>query len=150
MTSVLPDFSISVQAARFRRVFLLMAVSMAFTALPLLGQHPSFDITEEGRELSQAFNAGDLEAVVERFTPAFLELMGGEPDLQLYREQTREQFGQEVEMVSEEVLMEGDLHIYHRRARYDGTEGLVDMRWSLDIEGRVAAFMVVAAPVDSA
>lgn len=148
MSPVLARFFPTESSARLRRAFLFLAFSLAFTALPLLGQHPSFDITEEGRRLTQAFHAGELDTLVERFTPGLLESMGGGADLQVYWEQTRDQFGQEVEMVSEEVEMDGDLHRYQRRARYDNTEGLVDMTWSLDAEGRIAAFSVVPAPVD--
>jgi hypothetical protein len=121
-----------------------LAVVLMAAASAVLGG----DIDQLGRERSEAFLAGDVEAVWQEMTPAMQQAFGTIDELKDFRAQLEQDFGEETRVVSEEVKPGGEgVELYLRTSTWSKTDATVLMQWAFDADEKVAGFLVKPVPV---
>jgi hypothetical protein len=128
-----------------RRSTALLAVLLAIGtlwALPALAQDDA-EITERGQALTTAFYAGELDEIVEGFDDQMREMIPDVAALEGFRDQILGTFGDESEVLGEEVHDIPGHRIYRRTVRFENTpENPMDVIWGFDEEGRISGFSV--------
>ena len=136
--AVLVLFTFSVQAQNFK------PGSSSFSALQQ-AVNPMTDaqVLEQGRKLVLDFYAVKLEALFGLFTPDLQVRTGGLEAFRTYRLNGIEAYGQELEMLEEEVLTQENIKGYVRTAVFEKRPNLV---WyvicAFDETGAVAYFNI--------
>jgi hypothetical protein len=131
-------FTFSVQAQNFKQQ------SSNFSALQQVA-NPMNDaqVLEQGRKLVLDFYAVKLEGLFELFTPELQVRTGGLEAFRTYRLNGIEAYGQELEMLEEEVISKDNLKAYVRTAVFEKRPNLV---WyvicAFDETGAVAYFNI--------
>ena len=97
---------------------------------------------ERGRELTNLFYDGDMDAVVALFDDTMREAIGGPDGLSAFRQQITDQLGAETEVSNEEIIAQGEHRVYVRTARFEKFGGPINVVWAFDTAGRVAGFQV--------
>ena len=98
---------------------------------------------EMGRELTEAFLAGDLEPLWNRMTLEMREAAGGSiREFGDFRNKVAELAGEEVEVLDEEVLREQGLQIYRRLSVFTKAEDPMVVQWAVARDGAVAEFFL--------
>jgi len=118
----------------------LMAATLA------LAQPGAEDAIERGRELTEAFYAGDLAPIAEAFSDELSDGIGGAEGLAAFREQVLAQLGEEVQVLDERVDELPGIGTYTRLARFERFGGPVMVQWALGEEGAIVGFLVQALP----
>ncbi len=125
-------------------LYAALAVVLMAAASAALGH----DTRDLGRENSEAFLAGDMAAVWQEMTPAMQQAFGTIDELKDFRAQLEHDFGEETEVVSEEVKPGGeDVELYLRTSTWSKTDATVLMQWAFDADEKVAGFLVKPVPV---
>jgi hypothetical protein len=127
-------------------------VLRALGALALLPVHAGAAerdpaLLARGRELSEAFERGDIGALLARATPAWRDGMGGAAGIAEMRERVLREEGPETGLIDEETRREGAHAIYRRIARRNVGTTPTLMEWTLDADGRIVALEVRPQPV---
>lgn len=123
---------------------LIAAIAFVLASvLPALAQ----DTQSAGRAQSEAFLAGDIAAVWEDMAPPMQEAFGTIEGLQQFRDSLTRDFGEEVEVVSEQVQPGDGVEAYLRTSKWSGIEPPLLMQWVFDAEHRVVGFLVQPMPV---
>lgn len=121
-----------------------LPVLTAFASLAL--NSPAFaweaEVIAQGRALSEAFLAGEQEAVWSRMTGEMQAAFGRMDALIAFREQLSGSLGDEAEVLSEDVKRVKGHDVYLRTGRWSGAEPQIAMQWALNADGQVAGFYV--------
>ncbi len=137
-------------AAGLAAVLSLAAAGPAPRARPARHLRAEVDALAEGRACTELLYAGDTAALWERLGDALRELFGEPEKLAAFRLVVGDQLGEEEELLDEEVVDEGALRVYVRRARFAKLERPVRVTFAFSPTGRVEGFRVapeaVAAP----
>jgi hypothetical protein len=113
---------------------------------PAAGQsHPALLAT--GRALSDAFERGDLAALLARATPAWRDGLGGREGLVELRERMLRDEGPETGLIEEQARVDGPYGIYRRIARRTVGTTPTLMEWTLDRDGNIVALEIRPQPV---
>lgn len=106
---------------------------------------------ERGRELTRLLHAGDSATLSGRFSPEFLEKVGGAPGLSKLVDKLREEAGRELSVSDERTYAEAGTVSYYRLSRYEKIPD-VTARWVLKPGGTVLGVSihpsVTPAPTD--
>jgi hypothetical protein len=86
---------------------------------------PDAQVLERGRKLVLEFYAVKLEGLFELFTPDLQVRTGGLEAFRTYRLRGIEMYGQELEMLEEEVISKDNLKAYVRTAVFEKRPNLV-------------------------
>ena len=124
----------------------LLTTTLLFSAAPALAQDDA-EIIERGRALTEAFYAGELDEIVEAFDAQMRELLPDVATLDGVRDQILGAFGDEAEVLNEEVnSIPGHHRAYQRTVRFQNTpEDLMMVVWAFDEEDRISGFSVQPA-----
>ncbi len=100
-------------------------------------------VPDVGRQLTEAFFAGDLQPLWDRMTSDMRNDAGGSvAGFRNFREKVAELAGEEAEVLDEEVLREQERTVYRRTSRFTkATEPMV-VQWALDRDGAIADFFI--------
>ena len=101
---------------------------------------------DSGRMYCKLFYDGSLRPLHEKFSDEMREQMSY-ADFTSLRRQVKLQLGDETELLDESMLEKGDYVVYTRRARFDKSADVVEMRWVLRDRGVIAGVFV--APEES-
>jgi murein DD-endopeptidase MepM/ murein hydrolase activator NlpD len=121
----------------FRTIMLVMGLLPGIVAAADLDA-----VKADGRELSDAFHAGDTDAVWERMTPQMQSALKSAQAFATFREQAGAQLGSEKEVIDEKTLEQDGYAVYLRRSRFENFDGVIVTQWAFDAEGRVAGFFI--------
>ena len=113
------------------------------SVLPGLGQ----DTQGAGRAQSEAFLAGDIAGVWEDMAPPMQEAFGTMEALQQFRDTLTRDFGEEVEVVSEQVQPGEGVEAYLRTSKWSKIEPPLLMQWVFDPQQKIVGFLVQPMPV---
>ncbi len=105
------------------------------------------DALKEGRECTRLFYAEDGAALWPRFSEAVRAVFGDASKLPAFRAQLDEQLGAEREVLREDVLPQGELLLYRRKARFEKYEEPILVLWSFDSDGLVQGFQITPETV---
>lgn len=108
------------------------------------------DAVSSGREVAQAFLSGEISAVWDRSTPEMREVFGSVASLTAWREDLRQDLGEETEVLSEQSDPRADLEVYTRISRWAGSDGPVEMTIALNNDGSIAGFLIRPQPTEAA
>ena len=98
---------------------LIAAIAFVLASiLPVLAQ----DTQSAGRAQSEAFLAGDIAGVWEDMAPPMQEAFGTIEGLQQFRDSLTRDFGEEVEVVSEQVQPGDGVEAYLRTSKWSNIE----------------------------
>ena len=115
-------------------------------AAPAAAQsHPALLAT--GRALSEAFERGDVDALLARATPAWRDGLGGRTGLVELRERVLREEGAETGLIEEQARVDGPYGIYRRIARRNVGTMPTLMEWTLDRDGNIVALEIRPQPV---
>jgi hypothetical protein len=131
-----------------RRRFFCAAVA-GLVLLPALAHAVERDpaLVTRGRELSEAFERGDVAALIARATPAWRDGVGGTAGLTAMRERVLREDGPETGLIDEETRRDGPYAIYRRVARRNVGATPTLMEWTLDGDGHIVALEIRPQPV---
>ena len=124
------------------RLIAAIAIVLA-SVLPVLGQ----DTQSAGRAQSEAFLAGDIAGVWEDMAPPMQEAFGTIEGLQQFRDTLTRDFGEEVEVMSEQVQPGEGVEAYLRMSRWSKIEPPLLMQWVFDPQQKIVGFLVQPMPV---
>lgn len=102
-------------------------------------------VVAEGRERSTAFLAGDLVGIWEDMSPELRGLLGSIQEFEAFRVSVRDDFGEETEIVSEEVQPGVGVDTYIRTSKWSLVEGPFVTQWSI-AEDEITSFSMEALP----
>ncbi len=126
------------------RLIAAIAVVLMAAASAVLGD----DTQDLGREKSEAFLAGDIAAVWQDMTPAMQQAFGTVEAFQQFRDKLEQDFGEETEIVSEEVKPGGEgIELYLRTSKWSRNDATLLMQWAFDADQKIAGFLVKPVPV---
>ncbi len=132
---------------------LLLAVLMApLAAVPVADDEPGLPdaaFTAFGRDCTTRFFAGEIELLWDEFARRGKDAFGSSVRLAAYRTSVDEQMGSELELYSEEVLRQDGYRHYRRVARFDKTEQLVEVLWSLGEDLSVVGLRITPSPYEA-
>jgi hypothetical protein len=100
---------------------------------------------DTAREYTRMFYAGELEPLFEKFSPEMRTEILPLEKLRALREQVRERYGEETQVLGEDSQTKGDLRGFARWARFSRHDGVIEIRWILRPDDTVAGFMVIPA-----
>lgn len=122
---------------------------IAAIAFLLASVLPAFaqDAQSAGRAQSEAFLAGDIAGVWEDMAPPMREAFGTIESLQAFRDSLTRDFGEEVEVLNEQVQPGEGVEAYVRTSRWSKSEPPLLMQWVFDAEQKVVGFLVQPMPV---
>lgn len=96
-----------------------------------------------GRQLTQAFFAGNLQPLWNRMTSDMRDATGGSvADLEIFREKVADLAGEELEVLDEDMLREEELNVYRRTSIFSKTTEPIVVQWALDRDGAIADFFI--------
>lgn len=117
---------------------ILSAVALfSLAALPASAQLPDDRARDLGRTYVRWFIAGEADSLAARMTPEALVRVGGVPGIRERVQMLADNVGTETELLGEEVVREGGVSAYVRRARFSLLPVPFRLRWDLDDEGRI-------------
>ena len=123
---------------------LIAAIALLLASvLPVLGQ----DTQSAGRAQSEAFLAGDIAGVWDDMTLEMQEAFGTLEGLQQFRDSLTRDFGEEVEVVSEQVQPGEGVEAYLRTSKWSKIEPPLLMQWVFDPQQKIVGFLVQPMPV---
>lgn len=98
---------------------------------------------EWGRQLTEAFFAGDLRPLWNRMNLEMQGAAGGSvEEFRSFRAEVAELVGEEREVLHEEVLRDQELDVYRRVAAFDKAPEPMVVQWGLDENGAIADFFI--------
>ncbi|HWM94106.1 MAG TPA: M23 family metallopeptidase [Thermoanaerobaculia bacterium] len=115
---------------------------MTFLMAAMIGTAPPADPLETGRQYTGWFYAGEAAKLWEKFTPEMKQLVGTAEGIKAAREQINADHGNEVEILSEEVVAQTPLQVYTRRVKMAKAPKPVVVQIALDASGNIAGFHV--------
>lgn len=124
-----------------RTLICLLAASVAF---PATAQDQS--VLDMGRERTEAFLSGDLDAIWSDMTPDMQSLLGSIEEFEAFREQVEADLGEETTILDETTSASGGLDGYTRIGEWSGIDTPIVIDWAFDAEGMIAAFAVQPQP----
>ena len=101
--------------------------------------------TELVREYTRMFYAGELEKLIEKFSPEMREDILPLDKLRTLRDELRSQYGEEVQVLGEDAQTKGDYRGFARFARFSKNDAVIQLRWILRPDDSVAGFQVMPA-----
>ena len=104
----------------------------------------------DGRALTAQFDAGEIEAVWERFGEQMRSAMGSADALRGFRAQVEQQLGAEEEVLQEAVRREGEFMVYQRIGRWRLAPMPILVIWAVGADGKVEGFHIRPAPPQAA
>ena len=122
---------------------LASAAVILLAVLTTAGADPMID----GRAYSDAFLKGDIDRVWSRMDGQMQGALGSEETLDQLRSTLRRDFGEEAEVLEEEIGEADGYSVYLRTSRWTKAPGPLVMQWTLDGDGNVAGFFVRPKPV---
>lgn len=105
------------------------------------------DPMADGRARSQAFLDGDIGSIWSQMDAQMQGALGSADALKQLLSALRRDFGEEKEVVSEEIAEQDDYTIYLRTSQWSKAATPLMMQWTFDAEGRIAGFFVRPKPV---
>lgn len=105
------------------------------------------DPIAEGRARSAAFLAGDLAPIWADMTPPMRAAIGGLDAFEDLRAGLIEAYGEERELVGEEILDAQGHEVYLRRGLWGAQGHAMILQWAFDEDGRIGGFFIREAPV---
>lgn len=117
---------------------------LASLSMPAIAQ--TTDILEMGRERSDAFMSGDLEAIWEDMTPQMHEGLGSLDDFSAFRQQVAADLGEETAILDEQASAAGEFGVYTRIGEWSLLDTPIVMQWAFDPEGAIAGFFIQPQP----
>jgi len=115
-------------------IVLSAAIAVSATAV-VAASTPSL---ESGREATRLLFAQEAETLAARFSPAFLEEIGGVEGVVQFLSAVAQQAGPEQEILSEEAFHEAGQTSYYRRSRFEKMPD-VTTTWVIDDAGVIQA-----------
>jgi len=97
------------------------------------------------REYTRMFYAGELEALVQKFSPEMREDILPLDKLRALREELRNQYGEEVQVLGEDAKTRDDYRAFARFARFSKNNDVLQLQWILRPDDSVAGFKVMPA-----
>eukprot|EP00873_Tetraselmis_striata_P032722 jgi/Tetstr1/452986/TSEL_040022.t1 len=122
---------------------LLPAALLAAFALPAIAQDATLEM---GRERSEAFLSGDLEAIWNDMTPQMHEALGSLEDLSAFHQQITTDLGEETAILDEEATAQGELAVYTRIGEWSALDTPIVMEWAFAPDGMIAGFFIQPQP----
>lgn len=122
----------------------LISLLAASVALPALAQDQS--ILDMGRERTEAFLAGDLDAIWSDMTPDMQAGLGSLEALEAFQSQVETDLGEETAILDETTTGASGLDIYTRIGQWSGLDTPIVIDWAFDSEGMIAGFVVQPQP----
>src|SRR5690606_5042938 len=119
----------------------LLFALLAALAVTASAQPSADEALERGRQLTQAFYAGELAPIAQDFSAEMIRAVGDESALRSVREQLLAQLGDELQVLDERVDLVQGLRVYCRVARFERDGGPVLVKWSFG-EGTEIAGML--------
>lgn len=101
---------------------------------------------EMGRRYTEWFYAGEMDRLLERFSPGMRKLFASAEQIRAFRQQVLVQVGQEQEVLDERVASEGGGRVYVRIARFSGTPQPIAVTWAVAGDGAILGFSVRPEP----
>lgn len=97
------------------------------------------------REYTRMFYAGELEALVQKFSPEMREEILPLHKLRALRDEMRSQYGEELQVLGEDAQTKGEYRGFARFARFSKNDAVLQLRWILRPDDSVAGFQVMPA-----
>ena len=97
------------------------------------------------REYTRMFYAGELEALVQKFSPEMREDILPLDKLRALREELLEQYGEEVQVLGEDAKTRDEYRAFARFARFSKNNDVLQLQWILRPDDSVAGFKVMPA-----
>lgn len=121
-----------------KKLLFALLAALAVTA----SARPSADeALERGRQLTQAFYAGELAPIAQDFSAEMIRAVGDESALRNVREQLLAQLGEELQVLDERVDLVQGLRVYSRVARFERYGGPVLVQWSFGEGTEIAGLL---------
>jgi murein DD-endopeptidase MepM/ murein hydrolase activator NlpD len=104
---------------------------------------PEAETLALGRQLTNAFFAGELEPLWSSMTAEMRDAAGGTiKEFETFRKKVDELAGQQTEVVHEEVLRDQELDVYRRVALFNKVTEPMVIQWGLERGGAIADFFI--------
>ena len=132
---------------RHRPLRMMHALASAAVILLAVLTTADADPMIDGRAYSDAFLKGDMDRVWSRMDGQMQGALGSEETLDQLRSTLRRDFGEEAEVLEEEIGEADGYSAYLRTSRWTKSPGPLVMQWTLDGDGNVAGFFVRPKPV---
>jgi hypothetical protein len=98
---------------------------------------------DRGRQYTEWWYEKAFDQLWEVMGPQMRQALGGSAaGLPGFREQVSSLLGEETEVLGEEVTRAQGMHVYVRRARYSGHEGVIQVQFAMDDAGMISGFYV--------
>lgn len=104
------------------------------------------DALDRARAYTELFYGGDMEALWQSMTDEMQEALETEEALSQLRSQVEADFGDEAEILSEQIVSQDGFRIYMRMARHEDEDVPLVTQWTLDADEQIAGFFVRPAP----
>lgn len=97
----------------------------------------------KGRQYTEWWYEEEFEQLWGVMGDRMRQALGGSAEgLPGFRQQVDSYFGEETELVGEDVTRAEGMFVYVRRARYSGYEGLIQVQFAMDEAGMITGFYV--------
>ena len=93
------------------------------------------------RELTERFYRGEMEQLHGTFSDGLKEVLSLDQMHQLHRH-VAETYGKETQIIAEETKTSNDYRGFVRWARFDKTEDVIEVRWTLKPDDSIAEFWI--------
>ncbi|WEJ34170.1 M23 family metallopeptidase [Devosia sp. SD17-2] len=118
-------------------IFAMMSVA------PAIGQQPAL---EQGQAAAEAFVSGALPELWDDMSASMQEVFGGLAGLEQFQIGVTTSFGEELEVLSENVAPSGALSVYTRVSRWSLSETPLIIQLAIAPEGEIDGFLVQPEP----
>lgn len=122
---------------RFPRLTCLAVAGLA-AAVPAQAQDAAIDTMAVGRQATNLFLAGDMDALWAMMTTEFQESTGSVDALHDRLDMVMERAGDEVEVIEESIRMRNGKPQYWRVAEFELAPEPLLLRWVISPEGKVS------------
>lgn len=121
----------------------LPIVFAMMSAAPVFGQQPAL---EQGQAAAKAFVSGALPDLWDQMSASMQEVFGGLAGLEQFQLGVSTGFGEELELLSENVMPDGDLVFYTRVSRWSLSETPLVIQLAIAPDGAIEGFSVRPQP----
>lgn len=122
---------------------LLPIIFAVMCAAPALGQEPDL---KHGQAAAEAFVSGGLPDLWDDMSASMQAVFGGFSGLEQFHAGVTTSFGEELEVLSENMAPDGDLVVYTRVSRWSLSETPLVLQLAMAPDGEIEGFLVQPEP----
>ncbi len=116
-------------------------IAALILAAPIFAQK-EIDFLQEGRDYTNLFYSGKANEIWQNLSPDMKKVFSEANGILGMRLHINGEYGEETEVVDEQIMLQGDLVLYRRKAMFQLNLAPIMVQWTFDHQGVVTGFFI--------